>query len=300
MVQQLKAFDIRKQPAPLEEGILTPLINEWLATQNDEEGPLATADGTRLRASFAGNCSRQIGFEVLGVPRYEPIPPETLMAFNVGNRFHAVVQEILVDQLDAEIEVIATWKPEHDLSCHADAVYEFEGRRVAVEIKTISGYGFDLAVGNKVSDDQYGPKPDQLTQGTMSALAPNVEATFVHMIYINKDKGTIAEWMIGVDDVLPYHYGAMAPESSTITPRLMVMNEIQRMTGIVENRIDQGMLPARVVPGYGKVGNPPSRNERGDPWNCRYCGWQGYCVQMPAEPTPIDDWKHLWEVDHAD
>lgn len=265
---------------PMPEGILRPKIYDWL---NENEGKdLATAAGTRGRGSFAGRCSRDIAFQVLGFERNVTIPPNVLMAFSVGHSYHHIVQSIAEAHLGAESEVVGDWRPEHDMSTHADLVYMLKmlDREVKVvgEIKSMSGYGFALATGAKFSDDGPGPKMDHVIQAAISALAPNIQAQLIHMIYIDKDKHGIAEWLIDVDQPFVQWGGS---------PRDLVTQELERMGGIL-GRIDSGMLPARWIPGHGRVDDPPNRNAKGDPWNCRYCAFQPTCCNLETGPVPIE------------
>lgn len=264
---------------PMSQGILTPKIHDWLRATEGKE--LKTAAGSRCRGSQAGRCSREIAFDVLGLERNVLIPPNVLMAFSVGHKYHEVIQTIAVEYLGAEVEVTADWQPDHDLSCHADMVYTLEDRggvRVVGEIKSMSGYGFALATGAKFSDDGPGPKMDHVIQAALSALAPNVQAQLIHMIYVDKDKHGIAEWLIDVDQPFVQWGGS---------PRDLVMQELERFGGIL-GRIDDGKIPARWIPGHGRVDNPPNRNSKGDPWNCRYCAFQPTCELLDTGPVPIE------------
>jgi hypothetical protein len=46
-------------------------------------------------------------------------------------------------------------------------------------------------------------------------------------------------------------------------------------------------LPWRNIPGYGVVKDPPPEESKDEPWNCRYCGWQPLCADLPASKVPV-------------
>jgi hypothetical protein len=267
-----------------QESIITPHIFEWLKSQDT---PRPTADGTLGRASDAGKCSRQMAFRMLEVEPDRLVPPETLMAFNVGNRFHETVQAVMKAAIPTfEAEVVGTYKQMGiDVSCHADGMYVSPDYGVTcAEIKTISGYGFKLAVGQAHGDDPPGPKAEHVCQAAICGAAPQIAAQSLHMIYIDKDKGGIAEWILGMDVPYPFLGGS--------TPRQYAEADLERMMGVM-GRIESGMLPVRYIPGVGKVESPPAEGSRGKPWQCRYCSWQPTCAGLPTAAVEIDVMESL-------
>lgn len=274
---------------PLAEPIIHPMIAADLAEAYGD-GSKPTADGTMFRASEALNCSRAIGFRVADIPEFVSVPPEVMLTFDVGNRFHERIQGILARQIGAVAEFVATYVPEYSMSAHVDAVYgldeemKFTGtsvgaNRVAVEIKTVSGYGWLLATGGRKSDEGPGPKAEHIAQVAIAANAPNVGAQFIHLIYIDKDKQGIAEWFLDMDEQLPARY-------ENATPRELARVELERSVGIAR-RLEDGMLPTRYIPGYGRVETPPAADTRLEPWNCRYCRWQPICAKLISMPVEL-------------
>lgn len=263
---------------PLQDGIIEHAIHAWL--EETEGGDLPTAAGTRGRGSDAGKCSRQIAFQILEFERQVPIPPATLMAFKVGHALHDAVQTVAEQRLEAEREVVADWRPQYDVSCHGDLLYTMKstGLRTVGEIKSKAGYGFLLATGERASEDGPGPKMEDVLQAALTAAAPNIDAQLIHMIYLDKDKHGIAEWLIDMDQPFPQWGGS---------PRELAMAELERFTGIF-GRIDDGLMPVRYIPNFGRVQEPPAQNTRNDPWQCRYCAFQPVCVRMEVGATPID------------
>lgn len=284
---------------PDEEGFLYPLIMKDMEEAREAEGPRPTAAPSLFRGSDAMRCARDIGFRILETPEIVPVPPETLMAFDVGQRFHERIQQVAKNQMGAWEEVICDLRPEWEMSTHADLVYTVDddlrvtgtfdqnGIKVVVEIKSISGYGFLLATGQRKAPSggyEIGPKPDHITQAAFSAMGQDVDAKFIHMIYVDKDKGGIAEWMLPMDLPLTKRY-------EHLTPRQLAEADLTRMAGIGQRLFVDDALPARHIPGVGRVENPPDADSKDQPWNCRYCRYQPLCKQLPATPTPLDDYR---------
>lgn len=273
---------------PMLDGPAAAALSTLLADERLAAGEKPTAMGTRARGSMARTCPRAMAFQIIGYPADLDFETATLVAFDTGNGLHELIQRALVTHLGAEIEVPATWMPELDLSVTADAVYPMvddrrpddpvDWWRTATEIKSMQPFAFDLATGIRKRAELPGPKAEHLCQAGLAALAPSISATKVHMIYVDKASGRLAEWLIGIDDELPHLGGS--------TVRGMVAAEVVRMRGILA-RIDAGELPRPVVPGHGLVIDPPARDSKGQPWNCRYCRWQPTCAALGADVVPL-------------
>ena len=240
-------------------------------------------DPARLVASDAYGCARKVALGRLRVPKDITYDAATLMSFRAGDFYHQITQEAMVQALDMRCEVEFDLRPKLSLYGKADGVYEVDGQRRVVEIKSRSGYGFDLATGAKRSDAGPGPKIDHLLQAGFAAFAPQIQATAVHVVYINKDRGVCAEWVVGVDDPLPHlRNGEDVP-----TLRGLLNAESKRLA-LILHYLDQGIMPARLVPGYGLVNDPPAAGERGaQPWNCVYCPYQPSCSKWSPNQFPF-------------
>jgi hypothetical protein len=253
-----------------------------------------SADPARLVASDAGACARKIALGRLRVPKDITYDAAALMTFRAGDFYHQITQEAMTQALDMRCEVAFDLRPKLSLYGSADGVYEVdvtEGadvdnniptviRRRVVEIKSQSGYGFDLATGAKRSDEGPGPKSDHLLQAGFAAVSPQIQADDVHVVYVNKDRGVVAEWIIGLDEELA-HLGRE-------TIRSLINAESKRLS-LILHYLDQGFMPARLVPGYGLVDHePPAAGTRGaKPWNCAYCPWQPSCAAWSPNQFPF-------------
>lgn len=252
---------------PQTDGPVAAALGTLLADERLAAGERPVTMGRRLRGSMAGGCARAVAFQVIGYPPDLDLETGTLIAFRTGSDLHDMVQEALVTHMGARIEVPIDLAPEFDMGVNADAIYP----DTAVEAKTMQPYAFDLATGVRKRAELPGPKAEHLLQAGFAALAPSVNARRIHMIYMCKATGRLAEWLIGVDDPLPHL------EDTTV--REMVAAEMTRMRKILA-RIDAGELPKPVVPGHGLVTDPPARESKGQPWNCRYCRWQPTCKTL--------------------
>lgn len=270
---------------PMDVPIAGAAIEARLAADNARKSAEHEAnrpdDPARLAASDAGGCARKVALSRLRVPKDITYDAAALMTFRAGDFYHQITQEAIIQALDARCEVDFDLRPKMSLWGKADAVYEHDGQRRVCEIKSQSGYGFDLATGAKRSDAGPGPKEDHLVQAGFAAVSPQIQAEAVHIVYLNKDRGVVAEWVVGLDDPLP-HIGTEA------TVRSLVNAEAKRLM-LILHWLDQDTMPARLVPGYGLVDHdPPMPGERGaKPWNCAYCPWQPSCSGWSAEQFPF-------------
>jgi len=264
------------------------LIDDLVDAAWEQPKPKPTATGSLLRGSNAGQCSRQIAFEAIGAKPDHLIPGNVLMAFAVGNAFHERIQKIVVEKLDAKIEVTCTYEPDLSVSGHADFVYtrdfEYEGfpdadgETIVGEIKTLSGYGWGLATG-RIKSDTPGPKVEHCLQAGIYASSPTIGSHLVHMVYVDKDKHGIAEWLIDTEEEFL---------ATNMSLAQMVERELDRFAGIID-QIESNRLPARFIPGYGLVNKVPKHGAPGTPWNCGYCKFRESCAILPTESVNLGD-----------
>jgi hypothetical protein len=270
--------------ATVDSGPAFKALGEHMASLREDR---PTADGTLLRGSMALDCARKCAFEALGVRPELELTTGQLVVFDVGQSYHDRIQAALAEHFGAQLEVVCSHAPTVDVSAHADAVYELAGDKVAVEIKSMKSSAWQLATGgNPYENTGAGPKKGHLIQAGIAATAPQVNAAFVHIIYINKDTGEVAEWLIDIHTPLDY----LADPPPTIAE--LTRAELYRMNQI-HMQLVTGTLPAREVPEYGLVDHtPPSPRSKNAPWNCRYCGFQPQCARLVPGETRIE--KITW------
>ena len=269
---------------PLDPSPAAAAVDKMLAEKRDAEGDRPHAFNRRLRASWAGGCSRKIGFELIAFPADLETEARSLRIFRAGDDCHDLIQSALVDVYGLEIEVAADWWPLLDLGCNIDCNGEMFDKNTGVEIKSMAPFGFEIATGQRRRDELPGPKFEHTLQSGLGTLAPTINGEQLWIIYINKATSEIADWLFSVDEPLP-HLGNR-------TVREMVADELRRMAGIL-SRVDNGELPRAVIPGYGVVTNPPARASKGQPWPCRFCSWQPTCSRLGPEVITIEHLRTL-------
>jgi hypothetical protein len=264
-----------------------PLLAAALATDlaNNRAGQpdRPTADHTLLRGSDAYRCDRQIGFGALKVPRIVPYTTDGLMAFDAGQHHHTRLQGLLASKFGAELEVQVSYREQGiDLSGHADAVYLWGGKKRCTEIKSMKSFPFLKSAGGTDNFGRQvepeGPKIEHVVQCGLYGYAPQIQADELYLVYLNKENGRLAEWLI------PMQGEPVGPDGEDVIT--LVKAELGRLTAIATD-IGNGLLPWRRIPGYGVVKDPPAADSKDNPWNCRYCGWQPLCANLPASKVPV-------------
>ena len=264
------------------EPLLAAALADDLVNNRAARGDKPTADNTLTRGSDAGQCSRKIALGALRIPKVVPFTTDTLMAFDAGEHHHTRLQGILAREFNAELEVPVSYKDLGiDLSGHADAVYTIDGEVRCVEIKSMKAYPFLRAAGgvDRWGRDMEpeGPKLEHLLQCGIYAHAPQIKAHTLHLVYICKEDGHVAEWLI------PIKGQAAGPNGEDVLT--LVLAELSRLKNICDD-IRKGLLPWRRIPGYGVVKDPPAPDSKDEPWNCRYCPWQPLCATLPPSKVP--------------
>ena len=274
---------------PLETSLVATALAERLQAKRDAAGPRPTSDGTRGRGSTAQSCARKIALDLHRPTEWTPTYTQHI-AFMVGQDVHDRIQETMRVDFNARAEVPVSYKPKFDLSGNVDLVYDFhpitgETRTnlVTGEIKSMRQYAWDKAVGvsygrPKITDD-VGPKLEHVTQAALYGCAPQLESSYLHMIYFGKDTGQIAEWLIGMDEEMPHLDGR--------TPRQLAEKELVRQQKIFDG-LDAGRLPARSIPGFGRVeeiSDDPKKNH----WACNFCNHQAVCRRLGVESCSTED-----------
>lgn len=237
-----------------------------------QQGERPTADDTLLRGSDAYGCARKIALGALRIPKDITYTNEQLLAFRAGDDHHKHLQAILAADFDAELEVPISYKTLGiEVSGHADAFYTHDRQRRVVEIKTMKQYPFDKAIGGE------GPRLGDLLQGGIYANSPQLQADAVHICYLNKQDGALAEWIIGLGD-------QVGPEDEKLIE--LVREELERLQQIADD-IHAGLLPWRRIPGFGVVKDPTGPKGENHDWRCDYCSWQPTCARLPVSKVPI-------------
>ena len=243
-------------------------------------------EGTVVRHSWAGMCSRRIAY---GISGYEETDPPDLAAywrFGLGTAVHDMWQPIILKVFEgAEIEVKSQ---SNDLltSGHADAVVEVDGKKVCLELKTINGWGFKDCVGAR--GPASGPKYASIVQAALNAYTLGADEMVVVLLSLEnlsaREMGRLgwveswrkfcAEWTYGKEEI-----------------SVIAEAELARLGEIVGLAAD-GVLAPRSIPDPelppGAVVTDPNRGawevrdgevilDVGVTWHCNYCPMQRQC-----------------------
>jgi hypothetical protein len=249
-----------------------------------------------LIASEALKCSRRIGFRLLGVRPDIEWTREDRASFESGDWFDSICAEVIVQERDARIQLPFHWLPLLALKGKADGGYRTTmQRKVVVEVKSTNEKGWSRAVG-LWEGIPAAPKAEWLVQGGLAACSPVIDAQLLHIVLCDSERvGEVAEWWVDVDEPLdladwPADVDFETGEKVLPSVRSMVRAELWRQAEVLA-KCEQGTLPARVVPAFGLVMVPPANDERGEPWQCRFCPFQPSCSRL--SPNDVEDYGEM-------
>jgi hypothetical protein len=278
------------------------LASAW--QHDDEEAQAERADRPTAKFWFsdAGKCARAISYKAAGIPRSNPMDLSGTWNVNLGRILHAAWQKALTAVYpDAEVEV-RVGLDGLDASGYGDAIVRTEDRVIALELKSIGGYGFKDAIGKaRRGQVPTGPKFEHVVQASLLGKAKNADEVVI--VYLAKEclsanvasgmpewARFCAEWTFTRDEYEP-----------------IAEAEIERVTGILR-LVEDGQLAARKVPDPelpkgAEIVDPASsrweiRDADGDLvtmgalWNgsyCSYCGWFGLCAKTKSGRISLGD-----------
>lgn len=272
------------------------LLAEQWAADDLVAGDFPRASATaRFRHSDAGGCARAIAFAALNLPASDPMDLTGTWNTKLGTLIHQAWQAVIAARYpDAQIEpkVISI---DGEGAGHIDAVFP-DGKAIAFELKTIGGFGFKMAVGER--GDPQGPKSEHVTQAALNGKAVNADEIVIG--YLSKEAISVnaakrkhiselgrfcAEWTLGRDEYEP-----------------IAATEEARISGIL-GLLDQGTLPARKIPspelptgaeivdptkGMWQISRDDKIIDAGTFWACGYCRYQTLCAQTPSGRIPTE------------
>lgn len=274
------------------------LIDAWHAEDVERDAHFRDGQTARFFHSNAGSCSRAIAYSALGVPQSNLPTAADHFVMRLGRMTHEDWQAFFLayfDQLGAvEVRVV-----EGDRAGTIDAVlFDKDGRAlVALEVKTVDGYSYKLAVGEQ-RGPALGPKFDHIIQAALGARALNAgEAVILYFARGAVSKGQAKRSKI--DD----YRRVMAEWTLTRAQYEPIADqEIERITAIL-GLVDAGVLPARKIPDpelpLTAVITDPTRGvwmahdgdrllDTGSYWGCEYCRWLDTCAQTEPGRTSTE------------
>lgn len=274
------------------------LAEQWAAEdQAAGERPRARA-GARFRHSDAGGCSRALAYAALGVPASNPMDLSGTFTVRLGTLVHDAWQAALQAKHPGATVEVKVGSGER--AGHIDAVVRTDEWVSAIEGKTIGGFAFKLAVGERGAPQ--GPKHSHIIQAALNASEVNADEAVV--CYWSKDSISVqAAARKGIDDLTRFCAEWTFPRDAY---EPIAQAERARVDGILA-LLDQGTLPARKYPdpelprgavivdprtGRWEVHDDEEDSrivDTGSWWACAYCRWQDTCTATPAGRTPVAD-----------
>lgn len=269
-----------------EPGLAQVLADAWAATV--DEGPKAMASSeARVRHSWAGFCARRLGYEIRGDEVSEPLSVADHWRFGTGTVIHERWQEVVAQAWpDAEVEKQVTID-DIPSAGHID-LFIADPVPVAVELKTINGFGFKQAIGARGTPE--GPRTSAVTQGALNAHAAGAEV--MKVIYLSLENLSPRELQkIGLHEWQRFA-AEWTYERDEWEP--IADAEISRFKKALEF-VDSGKLPPRAIPDLPKgarITNPQTGawtvttadgiTDTGSTWQCAYCPFRSRCTDDGA------------------
>ena len=300
-----RSGDERLGAPPSRNPFLGEALAEYIVNYDDPAHPkdlaLAIPEAGPYRASFASKrCDRALYYGLTGQEKSNPPGPGGEWTFLLGHQVHDLVQKFL-PQMNGEVEDMEFEgvEVEADLnaigipgSAHVDAVIAYKGKRLAVEIKSINGFGFKKAA-TTFSGPPEGPRSGHVLQSAMAAKALGLDG--VVLIYLSLEQVSprlaatysdsevarfTAEWHYTIDEL-----------------DSMIETEVARIKHIMANVSNESVPPRRLIdhgiPEGATITDPSSGMwvvteqrdiiDTGSTWMCNYCDWQDTCIAAGAE-----------------
>jgi hypothetical protein len=300
------------------------------ATARDSTPPAAG-----LRTGDAGKCARAIGYRAAGIERTNPVDPAGHWVHTIDRLLRVTWRDaLLAEHPDAQVNerltldaggvelvgwadaIIDTNRPltpveEADLFTNApmdvidaavsDGLAHPEGdieitHRVLVTLHAAGGFAYKSRIGER--GDPEGPSVAHKLEAALLGLAAGADEIVVGYLATE----VVARWAaekMGLDEAGRYAAEWTYPRE-TFVP--WAEAELARLRGVIALGRDDGLLPARKIPGLpnGSVIVDPStgrweQRARDDgrvldtatTWQCLYCSWRDLCATTTAGRIPL-------------
>lgn len=255
------------------------LVEAW-AKKAQSKGPKGHAvEGTSMRHSMSGKCSRAIHYYLTGAEVTNLFDLPAYWATGLGTAIHEWWQDSLKEAFpNSEVEVICH-VPKADSSGSADAVvHEDDGTLTVLELKSINGFGF-----KKIAESGDGPRHSDFIQ--LCVNAASLKADKAVLIYLSLEAVSKGRAMkFGLDEVdriakqFEWTREEFLPVANSEVSR---WQHIREMGSATPRMIPDPQYPAHSVvsdPSKGLLMNPDG-SYAGVAWNCGYCQYQAKCVE---------------------
>ena len=247
--------------------------------------------GSRVRASWAGDCAHKVALHVAGVEESDPMTVADVWRANVGTLIHEPVQRAIEKRYPGSTSEVKVAIGDVG-SGHMDVwVVKPDGSTVAVEVKSVNGTGFRRMVDVR---DPEGPRVKYVMQGALNAAAhdPQPDELVVAVFSLecmspkeaakhgvtNEFQRFSAQWTYNKEQYLD-----IAADEQRRLERIVHVTD-SRGSDYVPRLIPDPDMP------HHKVVNPlkgivavldDNDNEIGTgwTWQCGYCSYQSHCAE---------------------
>lgn len=257
------------------------ILADWLAAQPNDR---PTAGETKFRHSDAGSCARSIALTAAGVEPSNPPTPSGRWQMSLGTWGHEVFQRAMAEHFGEAVgcEVDALWSDGFDGSGHSDTLWML-ARKTLGEVKTMGGYGWDLAVGinrkARKRTEPKGPKASALIQGALNALALGCDDLVVICLSNENVSDSLAQ-QLGLSEVERFYAQFTFPrevwEPWAVAEKVRVSKVLAQLAeGKLADRvwINDEMTPAKL---HGNESFP-----------CGYCRNASTCRALGPGVVPV-------------
>lgn len=308
------------------------LVEQWAAEDAAAGSKPRAFSDARFRHSDAGACARKIALAALNVTPSNPMDLTGTWNTRLGTMIHEAWQDalqarypdalvepkmrsvdgqgaghadaFLVTDICDECHGTGDWSDSREAAAPESANFvqrcprcdgDGTGHTVLFELKTIGGFGFKMAVGERGAAQ--GPKFEHVAQTALNAKGMGADEIVIG--YLSKEAMSVAvaarkgfdelgrfcaEWSMPADEFLP-----------------IAAAEEQRVAGILE-LLDGGELAARKIPspelprgavivdptvGRWEVRDSDGLTDTGTFWACQYCNFQDLCTTLESGRMPI-------------
>lgn len=279
----------RKQP-DRDPWLVKAITDRWYE-QYVEAGKTERAfalEGSRVRASWAGDCAKKIGYHVAGVPESDPPTVADAWRFGLGNMVHEMLQDVICERFPEST-------PEKKIrigdigSGHMDIEVVDGTMIVSVEAKTKNGFGFKKMFG-KYGE---GPSYKAVIQAALCAANSDTPPERMIVVYfamevmspteaarlkIAGEYGRFAaQWTYNRDE-----YEALAHEEMARLERIVQLVDNGELD-LVPRIIPNPDLPTHLVitPSQGEIQQYEQATAQtfgtSRTWECNYCSFQSHC-----------------------
>lgn len=187
-------------------------------------------------------------------------------------------------------------------------------RRIAIELKTINGFGFKMAVGERGLAE--GPRSGALFQAAMNGRALDADEVVIVLLSLEclsdralgnvvrnaggearPDRKFVAEWtypMAELDEMVDREIKRLTKVLAMVDARAMALDELANQDeGGPTEVLDLAPLPPRSIPlempARARITDPKKGAwhlvidgnvmDAGTTWMCGYCSWQDQCIK---------------------